>query len=69
MKKKKNPIKDTTEIVTANIIGVTGMQITHDIGSTLPGPLGQIAGTHTPTMLGLGLLSGTARYAQKQAKK
>jgi len=53
--------RETIDTVTSNIIGVTGMTITHNIGSTLPGTTGAIAGTHIPTFMGLGLMKNTIK--------
>jgi len=72
MTKKKDymkPAKETLGIVTSNVVGVTGMRIVSDIGGTMGGTTGAIAGTHIPTTMGLGLLAGTGKHAIKQAKK
>lgn len=61
--KKKSKIKDTLDTVTSNIIGVTGMTIMRDTGTS------PMTRTHIPTTMGLGLLAGTAKYAERQAKK
>ena len=58
--------KQTIDTVTSTIIGVTGMTVVHNIGGTMGGLPGTIAGTHTPTIMGLGLLANATPKPKKK---